>query len=303
MDLQIDKLHPKHREWVEENGLYLFSTHNEEWAWNKEKLRALNDQGGRPVATVVARNSGLHSKDASAETAGGLQRQTYLCKGARCMLTSGIWQEWGLYNGAIGEVLEILYHDGEAPPRHLPACVLVRFRKYRGPVFLQGDPKVVPIAPIERLLERRRRCSRVMIPLIPAWGLTFHKSQGMTCGAGYDAECVVVHPAKPSFEKSHPGGLYTAFSRAKSAGSGVYGSPGFEPSAIYVQALCSRERILLRVDNEITAGRDRATKRLAKIAEDTKARNPGLASRFDELVQWAATPLAPDLVESLFSRD
>ena len=125
----------------------------------------------------------------------------------------------------------------------------------------------------------------------------------MTRGAWYDAECVVVRPSKPSFGKSHPVGLYTAFSRAKSASRGVYGSPGFGPSAIYAQALCIRERILHRVDNEIAAGRDRATKRLAKIAEDTKARNPGLISRFDELVQWAATPLAPDLAESLFSRD
>ena len=219
------------------------------------------------------------------------------------MLTSGIWKERGLYNGAIGEVLDILYSPGEAPPRSLPARVLVRFRKYCGPVSLQGEPNVAPIAPIARFLDCMCRCSRVTIPLIPSRGLTFHKSHGITCGAGFDAECAVVHPAKPSFEKSHPGGLYTAFSRAKSAGRGVYGSPGFEPSAIYVQALCSRERILLRVDNEITAGRDRATMRMAKIAKDTKARNPGLISRFDELVQWAATPLAPDVVDSLFSRN
>ena len=125
----------------------------------------------------------------------------------------------------------------------------------------------------------------------------------MTCGAGFDAECAVVHPAKPSFEKSHRGGPYTAFSRAKSAGRGVYGSPGFEPSAIYVQALCSRYRLLLCVDNEIKAGRDRATKRTAKIADDTKAWNPDLLSRPHELIQWAQTPLAPEAAASLFSRD
>ena len=81
-----------------------------------------------------------------------------------------------------------------------------------------------------------------MIHLIPEWGLTFHKSHGMTCGAGCDAACAVVRPAEPSFEKSRTGGRYFAFSMAKSAGRGVYGAPGFGPSAIYVQALCSRER-------------------------------------------------------------
>ena len=56
MSLQIGNLHPKHWGRAEENGLYLFYTHNEEWAWNKEMLRTPSDQGGRPVATMVARN-------------------------------------------------------------------------------------------------------------------------------------------------------------------------------------------------------------------------------------------------------
>ena len=45
MDLQIDKLRPKRRDRVTENCLYLFSTHNEDWAWNKERLRVLHNQG------------------------------------------------------------------------------------------------------------------------------------------------------------------------------------------------------------------------------------------------------------------
>ena len=122
---------------------------------------------------------------------------------------------------------------------------------------------------------------------------------GATCGSGCDAECVVVHPAKPSFEKSHPGGLYTAFPRAKTAGRGVYGDHGFAPSALYLQAIFSRERVLLRVDNAITAGRDRAVRRIAKLAAATKVRRPGLTARFPELVERAQTPLPPELVDSL----
>ena len=83
----------------------------------------------------------------------------------------------------------------------------------------------------------------------------------MTCGAGCDAECIVAHPSAPSFGKSHPVGLYAACSRAQSAGRGSYGEPGYEPSALYLQPLCSRGRIQIRVDNQVTAGREHGARR------------------------------------------
>ena len=178
---------------------------------------------------------------------------------------------------------------------HCPPAYL-SLPRYFGPVFPQGTNHC-PVSPIERMMDCRRRCSRTTIPLIPAWEITFRKSQGATCGSGCDAECVVFRPSKPSFEKSHPGGLYDAFSRAKSAGRGVYGGPGFAPSALYLQALCIHERVLLRVDNAITA--DRAVRRIEKLAAATKARRPDLTARFPELVERAKTPLPPELVNSL----
>ena len=53
MSLQLDKLRPLHRAWVEEKALYLFSTHSEEWMWSKEKIKAPNDLGSRPIAHIV----------------------------------------------------------------------------------------------------------------------------------------------------------------------------------------------------------------------------------------------------------
>ena len=73
-------------------------------------------------------------------------------------MTSAALQEWGLYNGAIGEVVDIVFRAGERPPEGLPAFVLARFPKYRGPVYIAEGPKVAPIAPSERLLECRCRC-------------------------------------------------------------------------------------------------------------------------------------------------
>ena len=106
-------------------------------------------------------------------------------------------------------------------------------------------PKVAPIAPIGRVIDFRCRCARTMIPLAPSWGVTFRKSQGATRGAGRDAECVVARPDDPSFEKSHPGGLYAAFSMEKPDGRGTYGGPDYEPSGICFRPIRSRERIHL----------------------------------------------------------
>ena len=88
-----------------------------------------------------------------------------------------------------------------------------------------------------------------------------------------------------------------------SAGRGFFGDPGFEPSAIYLQALCSRERALLRVDNAITAGRERAARRIANLAASTKGRNPDLESRIPDLVEWAKTPLSREQVDAIIGRN
>ena len=303
MSLQVDKIHPELRRWVEDKGLYLFSTHKEEWRWNKQKLQSLNNKGDHPIATIRARNSGAHAKGAADDAAGGLPRSAYLRLGSRCMMTTGVCQEWGLYNGAIGEVVDIVYREGRKPPNDQPAVVLVDFPKYCGPPFLPSLPRVVPVAPVERVLDCRCRCSRTTIPLIPAWGITFRKSQGMTVGEGCDAECVVVHPAAPGFEKSHTGGLYTACSRAKSAGQGEYGEDGFKPSAMYLQPLCSRERILLRVENAQTEGRESMARRISDMAAETRDRYPDAASRFPELVEWARKPLLASAVSELLRID
>ena len=44
MSLQLDKLPKAQQEWVEENGSYLFSTHEEGRVRNMGKLRHLDDQ-------------------------------------------------------------------------------------------------------------------------------------------------------------------------------------------------------------------------------------------------------------------
>jgi hypothetical protein len=56
--------------------------------------------------------------------------------------------KWGLYHGARGKVLDIVYHPEHSPPEDLPLYVLVDFPQYCGPPFIEASPTVIPIAPI-----------------------------------------------------------------------------------------------------------------------------------------------------------
>ena len=191
---------------------------------SKGELKALNDIGIRPVAHIVARNSGVREKDAPVDSAGGLARQTYLRRGPRCVLSPAVWQEWGIYNGAIGEVVDIIYRPGERPPRSLPSCILVAPPKYCGPVCPPRATYRCPMWPhIERIMDCVRRCSRTTIPLIAACGITFHKSHGRRVVPGATQSALLPgrrsHPSKSrtqaactprSPELSHPGAAYMA---------------------------------------------------------------------------------------------
>ena len=87
----------------------------------------------------------------------------------------------GLVNGAVGTVLGVIYRSEEKPPA-VPTAVVVQFDDYRGPSFLGGVEKVVPICPIKRSWENQDggQCSRLQLPLTLAHAVTVHKAQGAT---------------------------------------------------------------------------------------------------------------------------
>ncbi len=111
----------------------------------------------------------------------GLEPYVFLCKGARVMLRYNVWTESGLVNGAMGTVIDIVYHP-EATVGQLPIAVLVQFDEYTGPSFLGEElPRVVPIIPIKaEWFNGSMQKSRVQLPLSLAWAVTIHKSQGQT---------------------------------------------------------------------------------------------------------------------------
>jgi hypothetical protein len=55
------------------------------------------------------------------------------------MLSVNLCVSFGLYNGAIGNIIDIIYLEGNIPENSLPAAVMVEFPNYKGPSFVKDD--------------------------------------------------------------------------------------------------------------------------------------------------------------------
>ena len=134
---------------MSDEGLFVFPTHADEWNHNKRQLEKANKEV--PIARVKAVSTGPHSS-LPADKAQGLECVLYLCKGAKVMLTSNLNVSYGLFNGSVGKVVDIIYTQGKTPASDLPDVVMAEFPTYSGPSFYEST-KIVPIVPIERRLD------------------------------------------------------------------------------------------------------------------------------------------------------
>ena len=107
--------------------------------YNFEKLNNLGSQ----IARISALHSGKNAKNAKLDDAGGLDAVIFLARGAAVMLTSNLWQEVGLCNGATGVVEDLVFHP-DCPPPCLPIAALVHFSHYTGLLFYQQTLRLFP---------------------------------------------------------------------------------------------------------------------------------------------------------------
>jgi len=149
-----------------ERATHLYATNNAVALHNKHMLKKLN----MPIACCYAEQRCHQGPSATEDEQ--LASKVLLCIGQQVILTSNLWVEAGLVNGALGKVISIFYSVDCSPP-DLPLFVVVDFYHYNGPTWDASNPTHVPTPPITR-------GSRRQLPLRMAWGLTIHKAQGMT---------------------------------------------------------------------------------------------------------------------------
>ena len=265
-----------------DNALFIFPTHKEEWEHNKNQLLKLNSDPLRPIAEIKADLQGIHSKSASADNSQGLIRLLYVCKGARVMLTNNINVDYGLYNGAVGTVVDIIYPEGKSPVDQVfPQFILVEFPRYTGPSWIEGNPKLIPVTAIQRRLDCNC-CFRTQVPLRPGFGTTCHRVQGMTIGPGNLNRYIVINPGSKTFEARNPGILYVSLSRAKSAGSAT-ALPDF---AFNPDFLLDDERVTSKPRSPLIKAREAEIVRLQHLAVKTRQEFPQLCTTaaFEEIL-------------------
>ena len=147
-----------------------------------------------------------------------LPKMTVLCRGAKVAIKGrNFCPKIGLFNGAIGTVIEIVYNIGESPNLgHFPQYILVAFPSYNGPPF---DPQHVNWVPIPTISTVKDKATVKYVPLELSYSKTIHKFQGYQAGPNNEIKNIICDPGTSKHESLFPGLLYTSLSRATTIGT------------------------------------------------------------------------------------
>lgn len=163
------------------NAITLMCTRQEVKLYNAQQILAMK----APVYRVVARHNAAPTilsavKQLSSDQGGELSPYLLLSIGARVMITKNLWVRAGIVNGSIGILRGILLNT-EQVQHDFPLCLLVELHQYCGPLFIPSHPKIIPVPPFHANFQfKGQSCTRIQFPVVLAWALTIHKSQGMT---------------------------------------------------------------------------------------------------------------------------
>ncbi len=159
-----------------------FLTQGMKLASRKVDMVTFNEAGllrtGNPVLVMHATHNNVTASKATEKQA-QLPRILPVTRGADVVLTDNLWKEEGLINGSQGKISHIVFEEDNGPSDGLPAFLVVNFPDYTGPPYIPGEPGTVPIhSRLADWYQGKTRCMRRMFPLILAYSLTIHKSQG-----------------------------------------------------------------------------------------------------------------------------
>ena len=159
-----------------QNAVMLCSTNADTKNYNLARIKKL----GTALVPIRSENNCSQAAKANYRKA-NLHQQIVIAKDCEVVLTTNLWKETGLTNGAKGVVKYIVYEQGKRPPQ-LPFIVFVQFHNYTGPSYFEDIDRCVPIVPVTRVWvgEGGKSLSRTMLPIIAGYAITLHKSQGLS---------------------------------------------------------------------------------------------------------------------------
>ena len=210
-----------------EDTLFLFANKEPRDIFNAKRLKQEHSETN-PVAIIrtQTRNkfgrfttTSKHFKDSTFPII------TKICRNAKVQLAGKNFRpEWGLFNGSIGKVKEIIYAKGKSPNSgDMPEFILVDFPNYKGPEFIPNHPTYVPI-PAHTAECNYHCCKTTYIPLELCYAKTIHTFQGQNAGPVSQNQApnaigrIICDPGTKRFEGQNPGLLYTILSRATTLG-------------------------------------------------------------------------------------
>ncbi len=210
------------------NTLFLFANkiprdnHNNKMLFDQHSV-------SNPVAMVKTLCTDKHGKQIGKPAhfkADEIPETAIFCKGAKVQISKrNIEPCWGLYNGGMGIVNDIVFEPGCNPNYgDFPSYVLVDFPQYCGPPFLSEHPTWVPITPVESKC-KYFCCTCKHIPLQLCYAKTVHTFQGQNAGPVQEGQQknsilrLICDPGTKTFEGMNPGLFYTILSRITTLGS------------------------------------------------------------------------------------
>ena len=191
------------RKFFERKCVHLFCENRRAGQFNGRRLG--EDVAGKENSTILrvwSNDSTPGVERYTSENYGGLKRALHLAEGAPVMLTTNLRTVWNLVNGARGHAVSVVpaeQHPAVSGDRVEPGAsaaevggvsataaeyVIVDFPDYVGPLMVAGHPTWVCIPKQTNRHEKFRGLARAQFPLVLCYGMTVHKTQGLTLSSG-----------------------------------------------------------------------------------------------------------------------
>ena len=295
-NIQNDAISPERKQFLENEAIWIFYTNAKVDNHNFLQLKKIvnihnpvcNCMGQFSPAQGSRRESGIRGHFGSSALK---KTNSTLARGARVALDRNIWDCMGLYNGAMGTVIDIRFDQNKSPLLgDLPVYIIIDFDDYIGPSWDKNQPSYLPIPP-SSLRCRQGCCIFTKMPLTLSWARTTHKFQGSQVGPEHPIKAMVFDPGKSGVEGNNPGFTYVGLSRVSSLGKG-----NINDSAFYLTG----DHLSIERFTDMTFQRTRKNETYVKIKQkkrwirflDTQKQNTNLnitKEQKEQLKKWVTT--------------